>query len=119
MAINWTNILANLAALCAVLAFIWKGSRIVEKAIRDSAISKTEAEAKAREAEARARADRVRFETLWSIVEIHGEVLNDVQAHLALPPDERKEKEFHVRSSTTRLEKKAIERLASHRTDFT
>ncbi|MEG4944641.1 hypothetical protein [Microcoleus sp. F4-D5] len=116
---NWTNILANLAALCAVLAFIWKGSRIVEKAISDSAVSKAEAETRARESEARARADRARFETLWSIVEIHGEVLNDVQVHLSLPPGEREEREFHVRSSTTRLEKKAIERLASHRTDFT
>ncbi|MEG4208422.1 hypothetical protein QUA20_31730 [Microcoleus sp. Pol7_A1] len=119
MVINWTNILANLAALCAVLAFIWKGSRIVEKAIRDSAVSKAEAETRTREAEARARADRARFETLWSIVEIQGEVISDVQNHLSLPSGEREGKEFHTRSSTTRLEKKAIERLASHRTDFT
>lgn len=116
---NWTNILANLAALCAVLAFIWKGSRIVEKAIRESAISKAEAENRTRQAEARARADRARFETLWNIVEIHSEVINDVQTHLSLPPGEREEKEFHVRNSTTRLEQKAFERLASHHTDIT
>ncbi|NQE38377.1 hypothetical protein [Microcoleus asticus] len=119
MVINWTNILANLAALCAVLAFIWKGSRVVEKAIRDSAVSKAEAETRTREAEARARADRARFENLWSIVEIHGEVLSDVQIHLSLPPAQREKTDFHVRSSTTRLEQKGFERLASHRTDFT
>lgn len=104
---NWATfsvIVGSIASLLAILAFIYKGSKVVASAIKEEK-NKT-------------RSERARFETLWAIVQIQGEMLREVQNHLALPPAEREIREFHLRSSMSNLEQQAFERLASHKTDF-
>lgn len=105
---NWATfsvVVGSIASLMAILAFIYKGSKVVASAIKEE--------------KNKNKAERARIETLWAIVQIQGEMIREVQNHLALPPEERESKEFYIRSSMSNLEQQAFERLASHRTDFT
>lgn len=123
---NWTIVLANGVAFCTILVFVWKAYQKIGKAIRemvqsiqDSAIAQAKAAQAQAEAQAKSKADKQRTEVLWGIVELQGELIAEIQDHLAKPPKEREAAEFHVRRTTANLQKKATDRLNSLHTDFT
>lgn len=115
---DWTNLIANLVGLCAVLTFIWKGSRLIERAVKENAKTIRENALAQAKTQARSEAEKARTEALWSISEIHGELISEIQEHLKQPPEIREKKDFFVRRTTDQLEKKAFKRLASYQTDF-
>jgi hypothetical protein len=110
MAINWTSIITNGASLTVILIAIWKGSRVLEQAIRESAISKSDAERKS-------KAQQERISTLENIAEIQGGRLDDIEYHLAKNPEEKEV--FYPRRAMPNLEKKAFRKYGKIDTDFT
>lgn len=130
MNINWTNLITNIGGVIVIVGALWKASRVIERAIRDSERSKTqreeaakdgraEAEAKARYYESLLRAQRERINVLEGLAEIHAERFDQVEEYLAKPPEERAQLKYNRRKANPRLEKKAIQRYHQINTDFT
>lgn len=114
---NWTW--QELAAFCAFLGFLWEVVRRIANALRAQALAIKENALTQSESQRKALADKKRTEALWGLVEIHSEVIEDIQTHLSLPPKIREQHEFYVRKSTRNLEKKGFDRLENYHTDFT
>lgn len=116
---NWTNLLTQGASLCSVLYFIWKGSRVIKESLRTHTEAIKNAAKSQERSQAKSDAEKARFETLWSLVEIQGELIEEIHDFLAKSPEDREKAEFRIRNTTKKLHKKASDRLASHHTDFT
>lgn len=125
-----TELLGQLVAFCTLLAFIWEASKTVSKAIknqadaiRESATAQAESQLKATtsqaESQAKSKAEKARTEALWAVVEVQGEMIEEICDYLSKPLVEREKSEFRIRKATKNLEEKAFDRLKSYRTDFT
>lgn len=130
MNINWTNLITNIGGMVVIVGALWKASRVIENAIRNSERSKTEeaeaekeraiaAESKSQYYESLLRAQRERINILEGLVEIHAERFDQIEEYLAKPPEERMDLKYNRRKANPRLEKKAIQRYHQINTDFT
>lgn len=130
MTVNWTNLITNIGGIIVIVGALWKASRVIERAIRDSERSKTQAEATAKTERAAAqltaqhnekllRAQQERISVLEGLAEIHIERFDQIEDYLAKPPEERSKTRYIKRKSNPRLEKKALERYKQIDTDFT
>jgi len=130
MGINWTTLITNIGGVIVIVGALWKASRVIERAIRDSERSKTQAEDKAKTERATAqltaqhhenllRAQQERISVLEGLAEIHIERFDQIEEYLAKPPEERVKLRYTRRKANPRLEKKALERYKQIDTDFT
>lgn len=128
MAINWTNLIANIGGVIVISGSLWSASRKVVRAIRESERSKAdaedaekqarkEAEDKARYYENQLRAHRERITVQQGIIEILSERIDQVEEHLVIPAEQRPP--YHIRKAGSRLQKQAIQRYQQVKTDFT
>ena len=130
MSINWTNLITNIGGVIVIVGALWKTSKVIESAIRDSERAKTQAEDKAKverataqaaaqHIEALLRAQQERISVLEGLAEIHIERFDQIEEFLAKPSEERIKMRYTRRKSNPRLEKKALQRYKQIDTDFT
>lgn len=128
--INWTNLITNIGGVVVIVGALWKASRVIERAIRDSERSKTQAEDRAKAERATAqlaaqhtqsllRAQQERISVLEGLAEIHVERFDQIEEYLAQSPEERIKRPYTRRKANPRLEGKALQRYKEIDTDFT
>lgn len=88
--------LSSLASLCAILAFIYKGTKVIT---------------------ARSKAQQGRIEDLYTLFEIQDEEIKDIKYYLSIPEEERGN--FHDRNALKNVKTKMIKHYESHDTGIT
>lgn len=85
--------LSSLASLCAILAFVYKGTKVVT---------------------ARSKAQQGRIDDLYTLFEIQNEEVNDIKYYLSIPEEERGN--FYDRNALKNVKSKVIKHYESHDT---
>ncbi|MEG4010406.1 hypothetical protein QUA41_30765 [Microcoleus sp. Pol11C1] len=126
MAINWTNLITNLAGFTVIAGFLWKGLKVAERYVAERTASTIESQSKALAQQERiavlesivdmisVRQDqRDKFLQKWTKGEFEKALQEDNEYYL----DE--DEVYHIRRDIPNLQKKAMQRYKKIHTDFT